>query len=536
MISNTTRELINSALLNLELENPTQAIINRAVNYLKEAVEQIKSENIMVTTPVTQKELLTKFPVEPEYPELQLADCNIEINLKEDLLSLEVEEGTIVKTKGYYEINDGGQACYKIMTYENWYNELPIDLKIVTYHNDRIGCNPICYKNPVDNFGNHRLNNGMVAKLLPNEDGFVRVEQWGCFEGRMDNCRALVHCFANNLRDSKILFKKDAKYIFYNSYKTENKNRIDSIIKNIPSWLNRNSICSNGNEYALIHHTRATAFPMIGDAQNLELCGNNCSIKLGNGQMCGFSMIGMGGYIDGLKIHGFNFDGNFREQVYELNPDESYPTNEAGEKVYNSLSPHGHGLSYFTTEFNTGGTQVDSNGNVKDGNGEIFGEGITRQVMLNYGNFEDYKNTHFNNVEIYGNTFKDFGSGQNIPDNGGDCILIINPTYSKNVNIHNNKMLNWGRWVFAVDLGGNGERFYDYTFKQNLCIQDENNYLGQDAEDGTHTGYRGLGFIDFEARKCFTNLEVSENYVYGANGWAFNGNGKISENIKIKRN
>lgn len=532
MISNTTKELINLAISKLELDNPTKTIINEAREYLKKAIEQVKSEN----NAVTQEELLAKFPVEPNYPKLELVDCNIEINLKEDLLSLEVEEGIIVKTKGYYKINDGGQACYKIMTYENWYNELPIDLKMVTYHNDRIGCNPVCYKNPVDNFGNHRLNNGMVAKLLPNKDGFVRVEQWGCFEGRMDNCRALVHCFANNLRNSKILFKKEANYVFYNSYKTENKNRIDSIIKNIPSWLNRNSICSNGNEYALIHHTRTTAFPVIGDAQNLELCGNNCSIKLGNGQMCGFSMIGMGGYIDGLKIHGFNFDGNFREQVYELNPDGSYPINEAGEKVYNSLSPHGHGLSYFATEFNTGGTQVDSNGNVKDGNGEIFGEEITREAILNYGNFEDYGNTHFNNVEIYGNTFKDLGSGQNIPDNGGDCILIINPTYSKNVNIHNNKMLNWGRWAFAVDLGGNGERFYDYTFKQNLCIQDENNYLGQDAEDGTHTGYRGLGFIDFEARKCFTNLEASENYVYGANGWAFNGNGKISENIKIERN
>ena len=536
MISNKTRELINLAINNLELNNPTQNDINKANNYLREAIEQIKSENIMVTTPVTQEELLAKFPVEPDYPELKLVDYNVEVNLKEDLLSLDVEEGTIVKTKGYYEINDGGQACYKIMTYENWYNELPIDLKLVTYHNDRIGCNPVYYKNPVDNFGNHRLNNGMVAKILPNEDGFVRVEQWGCFEGRMDNCRALVHCFANNLRNSKILFKKEANYVLYNSYKTEVKDRIDSIIKNIPWWLNRNSICSNGNEYALIHHTRTTAFPMIGDAQNLELCGNNCSIRLGNGQMCGFSMIGMGGYIDGLKIHGFNFDGNFREQVYELNPDGSYPTNEAGEEVHNSLPPHGHGLSYFNADSKVNTLQVDSNGNAKDGNGEIFGEGITKEAILNYGNFEDFGNTHFNNVEIYGNTFKDFGSGQNIPDNGGDCVLIINPTYSKNVNIHNNKMLNWGRWAFAVDLGGNGERFYNYTFKQNLCIQDENNYLGQDAEDGTHTGYRGLGFIDFEARKCFTNLEVSENYVYGANGWAFNGNGKISENIKIERN
>ena len=540
MLNDNIKSLIIATIALYNSGKITQNIIEEGLLKLKEAVKSIKEQQEAtpiekMTTPVTQEELLSKFPVEPNYPELKLVDYNIEINLKEDLLSLEVEEGTIVKTKGYYKINDGGQACYKIMTYENWYNELPIDLKMVTYHNDRIGCNPVYYKNPVDNFGNHRLNNGMVAKLLPNKDGFVRVEQWGCFEGRMDNCRALVHCFANNLRNSKILFKKEANYVFYNSYKTENRDRIDSIIKEIPWWLNREGICTNGNEYAVVHHTRTTASPVIGDAQNLELCGNNCTIKLGDGQMCGFSMIEMGGYIDGLKIHGFNFDGNFRKQVYELNPDGSYPTDETGKKIYKSLPPHGHGLSYFSTQLNTN-AQADSNGNLKDGNGEIFGEGITREAIVNYGNFEDFGNTHLNNVEIYGNTFKDFGSGQNIPDNGGDFILIINPTYSKNVNIHNNKMLNWGRWVFAVDLGGNGERFYNYTFKQNLCIQDENNYLGIDAEDGAHTGYRGLGFIDFEARKCFTNLDVSENYVYGANGWAFNGNGKISENIKIERN
>ena len=44
MISNTTREFINLAISNLELENPTQAIINRAANYLKEAILQIKRE------------------------------------------------------------------------------------------------------------------------------------------------------------------------------------------------------------------------------------------------------------------------------------------------------------------------------------------------------------------------------------------------------------------------------------------------------------------------------------------------------------
>ena len=44
MISNTVRGLINLALSNLELENPTQETINKATNYLKEAVLQIKKE------------------------------------------------------------------------------------------------------------------------------------------------------------------------------------------------------------------------------------------------------------------------------------------------------------------------------------------------------------------------------------------------------------------------------------------------------------------------------------------------------------
>ena len=46
MISNKTRELINLAINNLELNNPTQEDINKASNYLKEAIKQIKNENI----------------------------------------------------------------------------------------------------------------------------------------------------------------------------------------------------------------------------------------------------------------------------------------------------------------------------------------------------------------------------------------------------------------------------------------------------------------------------------------------------------
>ena len=70
---------------------------------------------------VTLEELESKFPVEPEYPELQLKeDYDLEVNLKADLLTLDVTEGTIVKTKGYYAANDGGQAVYEIMSYDDF--------------------------------------------------------------------------------------------------------------------------------------------------------------------------------------------------------------------------------------------------------------------------------------------------------------------------------------------------------------------------------------------------------------------------------
>ena len=193
-----------------------------------------------------------------------------------------------------------------------------------------------------------------------------------------------------------------------------------------------------------------------------------------------------------------------------------------------------HTISYFNGSFNVGLGDKESITAVTDGNGKQVMDTTWAEVK----NYNKRDKTCFNNVEIYGNTFLANGTSVDTPDGGGDDILIINPEESNNVNIHNNKMYNWGRWVFAVDLGGNGERFYNYTFKQNICIQDESNVtrsVSGETATPTHAN-RGLGWIDFEARKCFTNLDVSENYVYGINGWAFNGNGKISENITINAN
>lgn len=545
MLNKEIKDLIMEVISLYSQDELIQSIINQGKEDLKQAVlllksqEQKPSEPIEKKTPVTLEELEALIPKEPEYPDLQLQNnYDLEVDLKSNLLSLNVEEGTIVKTKGYYTINDGGQAVYEIMSYDNWWDQLPIDIKLVAYHNDRIGVNPMFYKNPVDNFGNHKLNNGMVARLLPNLDGYIRVEQWGLFEGRYDNCRALVHCFANNTRNCKILFPKNKIYTFYASWVTEVRDRKDEIFFNTPWWVNLDTVCGNGNEYALVHGSRATASPMIGNARNLEICGNGSTLRWGNGQVnSAFGFIECGGFIDGLKIHGLILDGNFKEQLYQRDKNGNiiYEDKNISGTVYKipkEVTTRAHGISYFSTGFNC--SSVTSDGYIKDGND--VNTGIKSKDLQNYLKVEDAKKTTFNNVEIYGCTIKKVGTNINVPDSGGDCILIINPIECNNLNIHNNKFLNWGRWAFAIDLGGSGERFYNHNFVQNICVQDEDNFSGTVNSDGTRNGYRGLGWIDFEARKCFTNLNVSENYVHGANGWAFNGNGKISENIKINNN
>jgi hypothetical protein len=156
----------------------------------------------------------------------------------------------------------------------------------------------------------------------------------------------------------------------------------------------------------------------------------------------------------------------------------------------------------------------------KSGNTRLDGNKLTPII-------KDGTISEISNFEVYDCEFKNGGTAQAIADCGGDGILIINPMEnSHDINIHHNKFTNWGRWAFAIDLGGNGERIENVKFNNNTCIQDETNK----AIGGK---YRGLGWIDFEAKKCFKNLEVNYNYVYGANGWAFNGNDKVSENISI---
>ena len=426
--------------------------------------------------------------------------------------------GDIVTTLGYDNVGDNGNAKYEIMDYETWWANLPNHVKFVNYHYDRIGCNAVLYRNPVDCYINHILDNGLVASLIK-ENNTIRVEQGGCIEGRTDNCRALRHIFAYN-NTGIIEFGKDKKYELYYDLHNQCFEREAEIITNKPAWLGKTGV--NGNEYALILGCRVTTKPCLGRVKDLKLVGNNCTIHIPDNEFCmggsDFAMFESGGIINGLEITGFNFDCNGLNQLGYY----TETTNEDGTvtKKFNNMRTCNHTISYFSSGI---GEKALSISPVVDKYG-IPHEDLCISLL---------GDTEFSNVNIHHNNFYSNGTIVDTSDGGGDHILIINPTKSENVFIEDNYFENWGRWVFAVDLGGNGERFYNYKFNRNTCIQNEDNYIPRSNGDKK---YRGLGFIDFEARKCFTNLEVCDNHVVGANGWAFNGNGKISENIKIERN
>lgn len=65
-------------------------------------------------------------------------------------------------------------------------------------------------------------------------------------------------------------------------------------------------------------------------------------------------------------------------------------------------------------------------------------------------------------------------------------------------------------------------------FNNNECVQADKNI-------NLANKYRGLGWIDFESKKCFSNLEIKNNKINGLNGFAINGAGQITENVIISQ-
>ena len=396
----------------------------------------------------------------------------------DEMKRAELKIGDIVKTKGYYSKNDNGAATYEIMSYEQWYEELPDDLKAVAYSTDQLG-NPVWSKTMVDGYGNHTLNNGLVAKIV--NDDVITPEQWGCIgDAITDNTEQLIHLFAFT-KNGYIRFRKNATYLMKS--RAENRNGKSN---NEYIWLMCGAVTGGASQ----------GKPVMANINGVILDGNNCTIKINDNDFSqntnDFGMFQFSGVIKNLEIKNFNFDGN----GFSVLSENTRATN--------------HTLVYLPSNMNA----------VQLNNG-------TGEIEPNIPNKD--KESEFSNVNIHDNYFKNSGTAIDTQDGGGDFILLINPKISHDVYIENNTFENWGRWVFSVDLGGEGECFVNYKFNNNTCIQNKNNKL----ESGQ---YRGLGWIDFEAKKCWSNLEIKNNYVEGLNCFAINGAGKVSENITISDN
>lgn len=399
---------------------------------------------------------------------------NITFSTISDMKKADLKVGDKVSTKGYYSEGDGGEAIYIIQDYNYYLNTwLPADCR-------KVGIKPTMtdvylVDTPVDEYGNHTLNNGLVACLFDKEN--IKVEQYGAKgDGKFDNIESFIHLFAH-MKHGKITFKKDGVYLM-GQRKQEN----------IPSLY---SFVDNPYRAYMSGRGAYIQKPIMANIDGVELVGDNSTIKVkdndwnNNGKMGDMAILHLFRFIKNLKIHGIIFNNN------GLTMDSSHMVSN-------------HGIIY------------------KSGNSTLDGG-----VLAPYSDVKD----EISNIEIYNCEFKEGGTRKNVQDVGGDGVLIINPSaLSHDINIHNNKFTNWGRWCFAIDLGGNGECIENVKFNNNYCFQDAT------KNTSLYGGCRGLGWIDFEAKKSFKNLEVCDNYIDGWHGFAFNGAGKVSENITIKNN
>lgn len=441
---------------------------------------------------------------------LYLLDYNFVFDNVELMKKSDLSIGDKVWTKGYYNINDGGGAVYEITSYEEWYSELPNDIKAVAYRNDRWGLGtPLFYKTAVDEFGNHTLDNGLVAKIVKIEN-ITYVEQWGCIgDGKFNNTEALIHLFAHT-KNGTIKFKENKIYLL----KSRSFNRAyydwEKYCKD-DDWGKENIKNYNLNEYIPLMcgnfvNGSSHGKPVMANINGVILDGNNCKVVIDENDFCketvDFGLFELGKSIVDLEIKNFNFDCNGLTQKGE----NTRTTN------HTIVYLPGFGMGY---------------------ENDFGGEGKTLLSLgIKINDFLELENK-FSNIYIHDNTFKNSGTIVEEDDQGGDFILILNPDKSDNVYIEDNYFENWGRWVFAVDLGGNGEQFDNYRFNRNRCILNENNCF---KTNNGEVKYRGKGWIDLEARKRWTNLEIMDNYVEGLPCFAINGDGKVSENVTISGN
>lgn len=412
------------------------------------------------------------------------------VNTVADLKVGDFEIGDIVTTRGYYTVGDNGAAHYEIMTYDYWYeNVLPRDVRYLKQNN-------IWEPTPIDECGNHTLKNGNVAALVGNS---YTPEQWGAKgDGETNDVWPFIHMFAQ-VKTGEILCRSDATYIL---------GLTGDIDKDVDNPY-RSYLCGTllGGQYFYK--------PIMANVKNLVIDGNGCLVTQPDRQWgnSGMGMLNFAQDIENLEIKNFRFDGKGKTMFYSMDP------NNFDETKINKNSNH--------TIFYSPG-QLYLNG-MPDGENH-YKYGKEYNVLEPNASF---KPSYIKNLNIHHNSFNDAGAMYSkAGDSGGDFILIINPTALDGLFIEDNEFENWGRWVFAIDLGGYGERLYNIKFNRNQCLgANREEVVGYD-----NWKWRALGLIDFETKKCFENVEFIGNTVIGSAGWAINGNSKVNRNFVIKDN
>ena len=157
---------------------------------------------------------------------------------------MKLKDGTYVKTKGYYSINDGGNAEYVIV-------------------NDN---------NLVDDGGSvHELNNTLKAVLIP-QNNTISIKQFGARESNVDNTESIQNAI-NYIagKDLKLIINRGNYYISHinisNSCNIEGESKYYSCLK---------SIDNNNSEYLLkienngLFYCKVSNFAINGNKANNE--------------------------------------------------------------------------------------------------------------------------------------------------------------------------------------------------------------------------------------------------------------------------